>query len=266
MSIALVEVWREKQRVKWIVKFLLRRVAQPCVLVVLAYMFPKLAIFYAICGLYDVSRNRVNVTTLRRYILGNGFATWALSPINVFLDLISLPHINRGVYRLEDLPTAQREEVTRVIQAAKDADLVRQLDERAKENERTMICFRWYGGNVDTFLDVPAFHQPWKYIETIGVSVFNKKVSTSKHFGFMRASLRILYNLNDMTDDSAYIVVGDNTSYWRTNKLFIFDDTLLHQSFNETDQTRYCLFVDMARPSPFPGVMHAVISGVRFLT
>ena len=50
MSIALVEVWREKQRVKWIVKFLLRRVAQPCVLVVLAYVFPKMAIFYAICG------------------------------------------------------------------------------------------------------------------------------------------------------------------------------------------------------------------------
>src|SRR5215469_4963171 len=69
MSITLVEAWREKQRGKWIVKFLLRRVAQPCVLVVLAYVFPKMAIFYAICGLYDVSRNRVNVTTLRRYFL-----------------------------------------------------------------------------------------------------------------------------------------------------------------------------------------------------
>jgi len=52
MSITLVEAWREKQRGKWIVKFLLRRVAQPCVLVVLAYVFPKMAIFYAICGLY----------------------------------------------------------------------------------------------------------------------------------------------------------------------------------------------------------------------
>jgi hypothetical protein len=213
MSIALVEAWCEKQRIKGIVKFLLRRVAHPCVLVVLAYIFPKLAIFYAICGLYDVSRNRVNVTTLRRYFLGNGFATWALSPINVFLDLISLPHINRGVYRLGDLPTAQQEEVTRLIQAAKDVDLVRQLDERAKENERTMIFFRWYGVNVDTFLDVPAFHQPWKYIETIGVSIFNRRVSTSKHFGFMRATLRVLYNLNEMTDDTAYIV-GPFVRFW----------------------------------------------------
>ena len=93
-----------------------------------------------------------------------------------------------------------------------------------------MVFFRWYGVDVNTFLDVPAFRQPWKYIQTIGVSVFNKKVQTSKHFGFMRASLRILYNLNDMHDDSAYIVVGDKISYWRENKLFIFDDTLLHQS------------------------------------
>ena len=266
MSITLVEAWREKQRAKWIVKFLLRRVAQPCVLVVLAYVFPKMAIFYAICGLYDVSRNPVNVTTLRRYFLGNGFATWALSPINIFLDLISLPHINRGVYRLGDLPTAQREEVTRVIQAAKDVDLVRQLDERAKENKRTMIFFRWYGVNVDTFLDVPAFHQPWKYIETIGVSIFNRRVSTSKHFGFMRATLRVLYNLNEMTDDSAYIVVGDTTNRWRDNKLFIFDDTLLHESINQTDQARYCLFVDMIRPTPFPAVMRATVYVIRLLT
>src|ERR1700757_4337647 len=59
MSITLVEAWREKQRVKWIVKFLLRRVAQPCVLVVLAYVFPKLAIFYAICGLYHQAVGRL---------------------------------------------------------------------------------------------------------------------------------------------------------------------------------------------------------------
>jgi beta-hydroxylase len=225
-----------------------------------------MAIFYAICGLYDVSRNRVNVTTLRRYFLGNGFATWALSPINVFLDLISLPHINRGVYRLGDLPTAQREEVTRLIQAAKDVDLVRQLDKRAKENERTMIFFRWYGVNVDTLLDVPAFHQPWKYIETIGVSIFNRRVSTSKHFGFMRATLRVLYNLNEMTDDTAYIVVGDTTNRWRDNKLFIFDDTLLHESINQTDQARYCLFVDMIRPTPFPAAMRATVYVIRLLT
>lgn len=268
MSTTLVEPLSGKALVTRIWKYTLRRILFPlCVLAPFAYFFPKIAILYVLCGAYDVSRNSgLELSTLRRYFIGNGFPTWVLSPFNTLLDLLSLPYVNKGVYRLEDLPPAYQDEVTRLIEAAKAANLVEQLEEAAKEHPRTMTFFRWYGVNKDSFLNIPAFHQPWKYIETIGVSVFNKKVSTSKHFGFLRASLRILYNLNDMNDDSAYIVVGDKTSYWRENKLFIFDDTLLHQSVNETDQTRYCLFVDMVRPTPFPGVMRGVISGVRLLT
>jgi aspartyl/asparaginyl beta-hydroxylase (cupin superfamily) len=249
-------------------KYFVRRVLFPLgVLAPFAYFFPKIALFYAICGAYDVGRNQgLNFSTLRRYFIGNGFLTWVLSPFNALLDLLSLPYINKGVYRMEDLPPAYQDEVKRLMQIAKEEDLVARLEERAKEFPRTMIFFRWYGVNVQTFLDVPALHQPWKYIQTIGVSVFNKKVSTSKHFGYMRASLRILYNLNEMNDHSAYIAVGDKISYWRENKLFIFDDTLLHSSVNETNQARYCLFVDMVRPTPFPGVMRAVMSGIRLLT
>jgi hypothetical protein len=249
-------------------KYFVRRVLFPLgVLAPFAYFFPKIALFYAICGAYDVGRNQgLNFSTLRRYFIGNGFLTWVLSPFNTLLDLLSLPYINKGVYRMEDLPPAYQDEVKRLMQIAKEEDLVARLEERAKEFPRTMIFFRWYGVNVQTFLDVPALHQPWKYIQTIGVSVFNKKVSTSKHFGYMRASLRILYNLNEMNDHSAYIAVGDKISYWRENKLFIFDDTLLHSSVNETNQARYCLFVDMVRPTPFPSVMRAVMSGIRLLT
>lgn len=268
MSTMLAETLTGRERVTRIWKFSVRRVLFPlCVLAPFAYFFPKIALFYAVCGAYDVSRNPgVNLTTLRRYFIGNGFPTWLLSPFNTLLDLLSLPYINKGVYRLDDLPPEYQDEVKRLIQAANEANLVAQLEEAAKQYPRTMVFFRWYGVDKQTFLNVPAFHQPWKYIQTIGVSVFNKKVSTSKHFGFMRASLRVLYNLNDMKDDSAYIVVGDKTSYWRENKLFIFDDTLLHESVNQTDQTRYCLFVDMIRPTRFPGIMRAVISGIRWLT
>jgi aspartyl/asparaginyl beta-hydroxylase (cupin superfamily) len=268
VSTTFTETLTGKQLVTRIWKYSIRRVLLPlCVFVPFAYFFPKIALFYALCGAYDVSRNPgLNFETLRRYFIGNGFPTWLLSPINTLLDLLSLPYINKGVYRLEDLPADYADEVKRLIQAANEAQLVTQLEEATKQHPRTMVFFRWYGVNMQSFLNVPAFHQPWKYIETIGVSVFNKKVSTSKHFGFMRASLRVLYNLNDMHDDSAYIVVGDKISYWRENKLFIFDDTLLHESVNQTDQTRYCLFVDMVRPTRFPGIMRVVISGIRRLT
>jgi hypothetical protein len=263
-----VETLTGRERVTRIYKYFIRRVLFPLgVLCPFAYFFPKIALFYAICGAYDVSRNKgLNLTTLRRYFIGNGFGTWLLSPFNTLLDLLSLPYVNKGVYRLEDLPPPYQDEVKRLLKIAQEQNLAARLEERAKEFPRTMIFFRWYGVNMDAVLDVPEFHQPWQYIQTIGVSVFNKKVSTSKHFGYLRASLRILYNLNDMKDRSAYIEVGNTTNYWSENKLFIFDDTLLHDSVNETNQTRYCLFVDMVRPTPFPGVMRAVISGVRLLT
>jgi Aspartyl/Asparaginyl beta-hydroxylase len=249
-------------------KLLIRRVLFPlAVFVPFGYFLPKIALFYVVCGLYDVGRNRpLSFDTMRRYFLGNGFLTWVLSPINVLLDLLSLPHVNKGIYRPEDLPADYQAEIKRLIDTAERENLVAKLEERSKENARTMIFFKWYGVNVDTFLDIPAFHEDWKYVQTIGVSVFNKKVSTSKHFGYLRGSLRLLYNLNDMSDHSAYIVVGDTTSYWKENKLFIFDDTLLHQSFNETDQTRYCLFVDFIRPSPFPGLMRGVVTLVRLIS
>jgi Aspartyl/Asparaginyl beta-hydroxylase len=268
VTTTVTEIPKGRELAARIWKYFVRRVLFPLgVLAPFAYFFPKIALFYAICGAYDVGRNQgLNFSTLRRYFIGNGFLTWVLSPFNTLLDLLSLPYINKGVYRMEDLPPAYQDEVKRLMQIAKEEDLVARLEERAKEFPRTMIFFRWYGVNVQTFLDVPALHQPWKYIQTIGVSVFNKKVSTSKHFGYMRASLRILYNLNEMNDHSAYIAVGDKISYWCENKLFIFDDTLLHSSVNETNQARYCLFVDMVRPTPFPGVMRAVMSGIRLLT
>jgi hypothetical protein len=268
VSTTLTETLTGRELVTRVWKYFIRRVLFPLgMLAPFAYFFPKTALLYAVCGAYDVGRNQgLNFSTLRRYFIGNGFPTWVLSPLNTLLDLLSLPYLNKGVYRLEDLPLPYQDEVRHLIQITKEENLVAQLQERAKEFPRTMVFFRWHGVNLDTFLNVPAFHQPWKYIQTIGVSVFNKKVSTSKHFGFMRASLRILYNLNDMNDHSAYIAVGDKINYWRENKLFIFDDTLLHESVNETDQTRYCLFVDMVRPTPFPGIMRAVISGIRRLT
>jgi beta-hydroxylase len=87
-----------------------------CAFVPFAYFFPKVAIFYAACGLYDVGRNHgLKLSTIRRYFIGNGFLLWMLSPINVLLDLLSLPYTNKGIYRLEDLPSGHQVEVRRLI-------------------------------------------------------------------------------------------------------------------------------------------------------
>ncbi len=78
-------------------------------------------------------------------------------------------------------------------------------------------------------------------------------------------TLRVLYNINQINSDQVYIKVGNHTNYWRDNKLFIFDDTLQHQSCNQSDEIRYCMFVDILRPSLFPGCMSATLTCVRMV-
>jgi hypothetical protein len=222
-------------------------------------------LIFVACGIYDVLRNRkIDGALVKRYFTGNGLATWFFAPWNTFMDIITLPFINKGVYKFEDMPAEYQAEIKKLIDTAYKENLVARLEEKAKENPRTMIFFKWYGNNIKTSVDIPAYHEKYKYIKTIGVSVFNKKQSTSKHFGPMRVTLRVLYNLNDMTDKTAYLEVGDVTHYWQDEKLFIFDDTLQHQSFNESEKVRYCLFVDILRPSLFPGLLSLFVSGVRF--
>ena len=116
------EIFKGRELVTRVYKYFVRRVLFPVgVLCPFAYFFPKIAIFYAICGAYDVSRNKgLNRSTFRRYFIGNGFGTWVLSPFNTLLDLLSLPYVNKGVYRLEDLPPAYQEEVKRLMEIAKE--------------------------------------------------------------------------------------------------------------------------------------------------
>jgi aspartyl/asparaginyl beta-hydroxylase (cupin superfamily) len=255
-----------KPKPRW-VRPLKRSVKAVVVAVPLIYFLPKLSIFYALCGLYDVTRNRpVNREVLDKYFMGNGVFTWIMSPFNILLDILSLPYWNKGVYKLDDLPKPYQQELNRVFDAATSGDLVGLLQEKLGDESRAMFFFKWYGKNVETNLKIPAFHDDYKFVKTIGISVFRKRESTSRHFGYTRASLRVLYNINDIRGRGAHIVVGSTDHYWCDDKLFIFDDTLLHQSFNETDEWRYCMFIDILRPSRVPGIMNLVVQTIRGLS
>ena len=114
-------------------KYVGRRILFPlCVLAPIAYFFPKFALFYAVCGIYDISRNTgMDISTPRRYFIGNGFFTWVLSPFNILLDILSIPYGNKGVWKLEDLPPGHQEEVRRLIRIANEQDLVGKLEARS---------------------------------------------------------------------------------------------------------------------------------------
>jgi beta-hydroxylase len=228
------------------------------------YFIPGVFAVYVGLGLLDFLRNtQRTLSSLDRYFAGNGVFTWLLAPFNLLIDLIALPYWNRGVYQLADLPEPYQEEIKAIIEASQRRDLVGMLEAKLGDKKRGMIFFKWYGKNVQTSVDVPEFHQGYKYIRTIGVSIFNTKQSTGKHFGPLRVTLRVLYNINQINSENVYIKVGNRINCWRDNKLFIFDDTLQHQSCNESDEVRYCLFVDILRPSLFPRLLGAILSCVR---
>jgi len=231
---------------KW---FKLQSVALYLLLTLMTYYYPELMLFYLGCGIYDVSRNsNLNLSLLRRYFLGNGLLTWLLSPVNILMDLLTLPLVNKKIYQMHDLPIDCQQEIECILEVVKSQNILNELTDRVENVNRGMIFFKWYGKNIDNFIAVPAFHEEYKYIKTIGISVFNKRVRTREHFGPLRATLRLLYNINDVSDRGSYIKVRSSTNHWCDNKLFIFDDTLSHQSFNETENIRYCLFVDILRP------------------
>lgn len=226
---------------------------------------PIVMAIFAACGLCDVLRNsRRNFFTFDNYFCGNGIGAWLLSPFNLCMDVLALPYLNKGVYELQDLPRSTQDEINALILAAGEADVIGKLNARIGDG-RSMIFFKWYGRNLENSIDIPAFHKPCRAIQTIGVSVFNRRQSTSWHFGPLRATLRVLYNLRPAEDDGAFIEVGRHTHRWNQGSLFIFDDTLMHRSCNETDTVRYCLFVDIIRPGLFPGLMRAIVAGLRVL-
>lgn len=262
MTPTLPAVRPPKVRPGRIIKKTVKRVV-PLALAV--YFIPITLAVYVGFGLLDVLRNtRRNLSTLDRYFFGNGVFTWFLAPFNLLMDVLCLPYRNRGIYKLDDLPAGHQDEIKKLIAAAHDRDLIGMLAAKLGESKRAMIFFKWYGRNLPTTVDMPEYHDKYRYIRTIGVSVFNKRQSTGLHYGPLRVTLRVLYNVNPIDDPNVYITVGKHTHRWRDQQLFIFDDTLQHQSVNESDGVRYCLFVDMLRPTPWPWLLSGILTSIRW--
>ncbi|TIP35917.1 MAG: ABC transporter permease subunit [Mesorhizobium sp.] len=176
---------------------------------------------------------------------------------NLIVDLLC--YRNPGVWKPEQFPEDYQREINEVLgvfKARKD-EIIADIDANFGAGRRGMYVYQWYGKHkID---NVPEFNKDYKYIKTIAVSVFSKRESTSWHFGPLRLSLRILYNLIPVQAE-IFVQCGSRKNYWYDNPLFIFDDTLFHRSVNEYDGRRYCVFVDIIRPSPFPKLIAGLLA------
>ncbi|MEK6248803.1 MAG: aspartyl/asparaginyl beta-hydroxylase domain-containing protein [Planctomycetales bacterium] len=231
------------------------------ILGVVAFIYWPIVAVFLVAGIYDVVRQNYNnkLQLARQYFLVNGILTWVFSPLNLIVDVISLPFINKQIYKLEDLPEIHQNEIKRIIENCPKSHLIESVKKAGLETGRSMLLYKWYGFNVANKYKCDLFHERFKTIQTIGVSTFAPNTSTSRHFGWLRAGIRVLINIDEDVEESAYIEVNNQTHSWKENgPLFIFDDTVLHQSFNKTDKNRHCLFIDVTRPS----LLSAVLSGL----
>ena len=222
-------------------------------------VLPKFALTYIALGLIDVLRNEhKNFELFDRYFFGNGFFTaWLFAPLNLFVDIFC--YRNKRVYGIEDFSEDCRQEITQVLSVfdRRKKDIIGRIDRELETEKRGMFVFRWFGKRYNSeFIEL---NQSFQHVRTIAVSIFDGQESTTSHFGPLRMTLRLLYNLTPGDSLKAFIQCGRTKHYWCDNPLFIFDDTLIHRSVNEDDGRRYCVFIDVMRPSPVPRVLSMLL-------
>ncbi len=84
-------------------------------------------------------------------------------------------------------------------------------------------------------------------------SILSPRKHILDHRGPYKGVLR--YHLGLVVPEDAEacrIRVGEDIRHWEQGRSMVFDDTFNHEVWNDTDETRVVLFVDVLRPLPFP--------------
>jgi ornithine lipid ester-linked acyl 2-hydroxylase len=90
-------------------------------------------------------------------------------------------------------------------------------------------------------------------MKTAMFSILSPRKHILDHRGPYKGVLRYHLGLIVPTDaEACRIRVGEDIRHWQEGESMIFDDTFNHEVWNDTDQTRVVLFVDVLRPLPFP--------------
>ncbi len=84
-------------------------------------------------------------------------------------------------------------------------------------------------------------------------SILSPRKHINPHRGPYKGVLR--YHLGLIIperQEECRIRVGQDIRHWEKGRSLIFDDTYNHEVWNDTDEVRVVLFVDVLRPLPFP--------------
>ena len=154
-----------------------------------------------------------------------------------------------------------REELQRVLE---DREALPNFQDISKDQVEITNDDRWktfflYGYGFEAKLGVEmcprtaALMREIPGMTTAMFSILSPRKHILDHRGPYKGVLRYHLGLIVPHDAAACrIRVGDEIRHWEAGKSMVFDDTFNHEVWNDTDETRVVLFVDVLRPLPFP--------------
>lgn len=89
--------------------------------------------------------------------------------------------------------------------------------------------------------------------KTAFFSILGPRTHIPPHCGPYKGVIR--YHLGLIVpkpETSCALKLGETVRHWHEGKSLLFDDTFRHEAWNESDETRVVLFMDVVRPLPFP--------------
>jgi beta-hydroxylase len=179
------------------------------------------------------------------------------------------------VEHIEDNSGVIREEVERLLE---DHAALPNFQDISKDQIEITDDDRWktfflYGYGFEAKLGVEmcprtaALMREIPGMTTAMISILSPRKHILDHRGPYKGVLRYHLGLIVPEDaESCRIRVGDDFRHWEEGKSMIFDDTFNHEVWNDTDETRVVLFVDVLRPLPFPesAINRAIIKAIGF--
>lgn len=119
---------------------------------------------------------------------------------------------------------------------------------------RVFILFA-YGRQFHSHIKAcPVTHHFLKECKQVTSAMFSVLTSNTKisphrgpYFGVIRCHIPLIVPVGDCG-----IRVAGETKYWQYGVPLVFDDTLPHEAWNNTEESRVVLFLDFVRPFPFP--------------
>jgi ornithine lipid ester-linked acyl 2-hydroxylase len=179
------------------------------------------------------------------------------------------------IKHVEDNWTVIREELERVLD---DHAGLPNFQEISKDQIEITDDDRWktfflYGFGFKAKLGVEmcprtaALMEEIPGMKTAMFSILSPRKHILDHRGPYKGVLR--YHLGLIVPreaEACRIRVGEDVSHWEEGKSMIFDDTFNHEVWNDTDETRVVLFVDVLRPLPFPEstINRLIVAAIRW--